>query len=106
MAIRDFPSRSLLRVGVVLRDSAPTVLFAALLIFNIWRTLHHPMWRDEMQVFLLGTDSSSFADLIRNLAYEPHPYLWHVLVWIGAHIYPDSLSMRVIHAALATCVWL
>src|SRR5262249_6091107 len=97
---------SALRGDGRLRDSALTAVFAAVLIFNIWRTLHHPMWRDEMQVFLLGADSSSLVDLIRNLAYEPHPYLWHILIWIGAHVYPDPLSMRIIHAALATCVWL
>lgn len=99
-------AKSALRNEERLRDAALTVLFAALLIFNIWRTLRHPMWRDEMQVFLLGADSPSLADLIRNLAYEPHPYLWHVLTWIGAHIYPDPLSMRIIHALLATWVWL
>src|SRR5215208_3821246 len=107
MAIPDFQSpKTWLRDGSQLRNRAYAILFAALLVFNIARTLHHSMWRDEMQVFLLGAYSPSLSELIRNLAYEPHPYLWHLLVWIAAHIYLDPISMQVLHALLASCVWL
>jgi hypothetical protein len=50
MAILNFRSGTAsLREVASLRDVSLTVLFAALLAFNIWRTLHHAMWRDEMQ---------------------------------------------------------
>lgn len=89
-----------------LRAVALTALFAALLVFNIWRTLHHAMWRDEMQLFLIGADASSLPELFRNFAYEPHPRLWPLLVWFATRIYADPMSMQVMHALLATCVWL
>lgn len=89
-----------------LREVAFTALFVALLAFNVWRTLHHAMWRDEMQVFLLGAYSPSLVELFRNLEYETHPDLWHLLVWIGARVYAHPLSMQVIHVLLATGVWL
>jgi len=53
---------------------------------------------------LFGTYSPSLPELIRNLAHEPHPYLWHVMVWIGAHIYPDPASQQVIHILVASAV--
>ena len=64
------------------------------------------MWRDEMQVFLIGANSSSLSELFRNLQYEPHPSLWPLLVWLGSRIYADPVSMQVIHVLLATGVWL
>jgi hypothetical protein len=107
MAILNFRSaKPTLRDSTRLRDSALTALFAALLVFNVARTLHHAMWRDEMQVFLLAADSPSLSALFRNLAHEPHPDLWPVLVWLGTRIYADPISMQIIHALLATCVWL
>jgi hypothetical protein len=85
---------------------APHVLFVLLLAFNVTRTLRHAMWRDEMQVFLLGAYSPTLRELFRNLEYETHPDLWHLLVWFGARVYDYPVSMQVLHVALATCVWL
>src|ERR1051325_8580278 len=89
-----------------LREAAPAAFFAILLAFNIWRTLHHAMWRDEMQIYLLGAYNPSLGDLFHYLRYEPHPDLWHLLVWLGARIYADPVSMQIIHIVLATSVWL
>src|SRR2546429_84734 len=98
MAILNFRSaKPSLRDDARLRNSALAVLFAALLVFNITRTLHHAMWRDEMQVFLLAADSPSLSELFRNLAYEPHPDLWPLLVWLGTRIYADPISMQSFH---------
>lgn len=85
---------------------APHLLFVALLAFNVMRTLHHAMWRDEMQVFLFSADRPTLPELFRSLAYEPHTDLWHVLVWLAARLSNDPVSMQVVHIALATAVWL
>jgi hypothetical protein len=107
MAILSLRSTKLaVRESTRLHDAMLTVLFVALLAFNVWRTLHHAVWRDEMQVFLLGAYSPSLMELFRNLEYETHPDLWHVLVWLGARIYADPISLQVIHVLLATGVWL
>lgn len=44
-------------------------------------TLRHTFWRDETQAWLIARDSSSLAVLIRNLHYETHPPLWHLLLY-------------------------
>ena len=44
-------------------------------------TLRHTFWRDETQAWLIARDSSSLSDLIRNLHYESHPPLWHLLLY-------------------------
>lgn len=44
-------------------------------------TLRHTFWRDETQAWLIARDSPTFAALIRNLRYEPHPPLWHLLLY-------------------------
>jgi hypothetical protein len=67
------------------------LLFVALLASNIVRTFRHAMWRDEMQVFLYGADSPTLPELFRNLEYEVHPDLWHLLVWFAARIYDDPV---------------
>jgi hypothetical protein len=85
---------------------APHLLFIVLLAFSIVRTFRHAMWRDEMQVFLLGAYSPTLSDLFRNLEYETHPDLWHVLVWLSARIYDAPVLMQLIHVVLATAVWL
>jgi hypothetical protein len=95
-----------LRDSAGVREAALTVLFFSLLAFNIWRTMHHAMWRDEMQIYLLGAYNPSLSDLFHYLRYEPHPDLWHALVWLGARVYAHPASMQVIHILLAACVWL
>ena len=51
------------------RDHA---LFLLLLAFGIARTLRHAMWRDELQIFQLGTASRSIVELFHRLRYEAH----------------------------------
>jgi hypothetical protein len=50
-----------------------TVLFFLLSLNTI---LHHEMWRDELQAWLIARDSDSIAQLFfQNLRYEGHPGL-------------------------------
>jgi hypothetical protein len=64
------------------------------------------MWRDEMQVFLLGAYSPTLSDLFRKLEYETHPDLWHLLVWLAARISDAPVAMQAVHVVLASIVWL
>ncbi len=106
MAIPNRQSNPALSASARASDVALTFAFTALLIFNIARTLHHAMWRDEMQVFLITADSPSLVELFRNLRYEPHPDLWPLLVWLGTRIYADPITMQALHVAVASGVWL
>jgi len=64
------------------------------------------MWRDELQIFQLGTNSRTLVDLSNNLRYQGHPALWDVLVWGVAHLTPNPAWMQVLHAATAVPIWL
>jgi len=44
-------------------------------------TVRHAFWRDEAQAWLIARDSPSLAALVHNLRYEPHPPLWHLLLY-------------------------
>ena len=56
------------------------VITALFLVVTIPVMLHHEMWRDEVQAWLLARDSASLADLFRALHYEGHPALWYLIL--------------------------
>ncbi len=74
------------------------VMYLALLTTLV---LHHEMWRDEMQVWTIAQASGSFADLLRNVAYEPHPALWYMCAWVLGKLSSDPLTLQFFHVLLA-----
>jgi len=65
------------------------------------------MWGDELQAWLIARDSTSFFDLLHNLRYEGHPGLWHLLLYIPAHVSWNPVSMQVINFFIAVgAAWL
>jgi hypothetical protein len=43
--------------------------------------LHHEMWRDEYQAWLVARDAHTLPELLRNLRYEGNPFVWHLLLF-------------------------
>ena len=80
-------------------------LFAVLLGISIVRALHHAMWRDELQAFMLALYSPSPWSLLIKLKYEGHPGLWHLLLWFITRVSSDPMWMQIVHIGLATAVW-
>ncbi len=66
--------------------------------------LHHEMWRDELQSWLIAKDSSSMIDLFNNLRYEGHPALWHSCLYLITRFTHNPLAMQIFHLLLATGV--
>ncbi len=66
--------------------------------------LHHEMWRDELQSWLIAKDSSSMIDLFNNLRYEGHPALWHTCLYLITRFTHNPLAMQIFHLLLATGV--
>jgi hypothetical protein len=54
---------------------AVLVLYAGLVLFG---ALHHELWRDEAQAWLVARDLS-IPDILRNAPHEGSPVLWHLL---------------------------
>ena len=79
------------------------VVFAVLATVGI---LHHPMWRDELQAWLVAVDSRSLGELFSNLRLETHPCLWHLLLYCVSRITANPVGMQILHLVLAvTTIW-
>jgi len=77
--------------------------FIILTGYNFWQLLHHAMWRDELQAWLIATESrGSFSELWRAMSYEPQPGIWHVLIWLLSHISTDPFLMQLFHFICGT----
>ncbi len=84
---------------LLISESGSIVIFAVLGFIGI---LHHEMWRDEMQAWLLAKDSPSLAALYQNTLYEGHPLLWHVCLYGLAKISHNPFIMQTFHLLLST----
>jgi hypothetical protein len=94
------------RRGTGIAATVGDALFALLIVVNVIRTLHHAMWRDETQIFMLALYSSSPWSLLLKLKHEAHPGLWHMLVWVMTRVTSNPMSMQIMHIALAIGVWI
>ncbi|MBF0487102.1 MAG: hypothetical protein HQK98_02975 [Nitrospirae bacterium] len=72
--------------------------FVALGLFNI---LHHVMWRDELEAWMMARDASSLSELFNNIKYQGHPALWFVTLYALSRLTPNPLIMQIFHLALA-----
>ena len=55
------------------------VSFLLYLLFNGILLLRHEMWRDEVNVWLMGRDLS-VIELFQEIKYQGHPCLWYLLI--------------------------
>lgn len=80
-----------------------TLLITAIYFVVSWiGMLHHEIWFDEAQAWLIARDSNSVSDLLQNLQYEGHPLLWHLLLFILTKFTSNPFWMQVLHVFLAT----
>jgi hypothetical protein len=62
----------------------------------------HAMWADEVQAWLIARDSIDIPSLFRNLHYEGHPGLWHLLLMPLTRLGRDPRLMQALNFAIAT----
>ena len=55
------------------------------------------MWGDEAQAFLIARDSALFSDLFKNVRYEGHPSLWHLLIKLSIFFIPHFYVVQVLN---------
>ncbi len=80
----------------------PWVVTAAFAAVASWGAAHHEMWRDELQAWLLARDSASPIELLRNMRYDGHPALWHLVLMPLTRITRAPIAMTIAHVAIAT----
>jgi len=87
------------------------VLHLVFLVYTVLIILvasKHEPWADEAQAWLQARDSSLWTLLFRNLHYEGHPPLWHLVLMLPSRLLPYG-SMKVVSvlfAAAGTYVFL
>jgi len=86
-------------------DAAFTgLIVVAFLFIGAAGILHHEMWRDELQAWLIARDSASLGDLFYNLRYEKHPGLWHLCLYFISRFTTNPLAMQLFHLGIAAGV--
>ena len=75
-----------------------TVVFFLVALFGM---LHHEMWRDEHQPWLIALASHSIPQLIYNMRFEGHPALWHLLLDIITSFTHNIIYQQALHLLIA-----
>ncbi len=76
-----------------------TVIFFVLSFIGV---LHHEIWLDEAQHWLLARDSKSIPNLITNTQYEGHPILWNILLFFISRFSLNPFWMQLLHIIIST----
>ncbi|MBF0618516.1 MAG: hypothetical protein HQK88_17085 [Nitrospirae bacterium] len=76
-----------------------TLVFFVLTLFNI---LHHVMWRDELEAWMIARGASSLHELVENMRYQGHPMLWHLILYPITKITRNPVAMQMVHLVIAT----
>lgn len=78
--------------------------FACLLLFaglSLYGLMHHELWRDETQAWLIVRESHSLAQLLENIRYDGHPALWFMALFALPEIQQGFLPAQVLHYLIA-----
>ncbi|MBF0466001.1 MAG: hypothetical protein HQK88_17115 [Nitrospirae bacterium] len=76
-----------------------TLVFFVLTLFNI---LHHAMWRDELEAWMIARDADTLHGLVENMRYQGHPMLWHLILYPITKITRNPVAMQMVHLLIAT----
>ncbi len=81
------------------------VVFAAFATTTFFLLLHHEIWRDEAQGYLLVRDLS-IPELLRHLPCESQFALWYLLIWPFGALGPPAFAINIFHWLLSctTCL--
>ncbi len=80
----------------------PYILTAVFFILSFIGILHHEMWRDEYQAWMVASDAHSVGELFKNLKYEGNPVLWHAFLYVITSFTDNPFSMQVFHILIST----
>lgn len=76
-------------------------VFALFLVLTGLTVFYHELWRDELQTYALVRASHSLKELFINKAYEGHPALWYLLLYVLTRFNESPLAMQWLHFVIA-----
>ena len=91
-----------LRKALISDETFAISMAAAFLVVGLFNVLHHEMWRDELQAWLIAGGSRSLTELVRNMSYDGHPPLWYLLLYAVSRLTDDPAAMQLLHVGIAT----
>ncbi len=74
---------------------------AACLLLTLPRLFLHELWRDEAWLWLVVTESRSFADLVSPLERSGQGYLFPVLFFLARQVSTSPRTLQLLHLVLA-----
>ncbi|MCL4500419.1 MAG: hypothetical protein M1438_01020 [Deltaproteobacteria bacterium] len=77
------------------------LLISAFFVLELLLILHHPLWQDEWQAWLIARGSGSLNELLHNMRYEGHPGLWYLALYLLSRWTSNPLAMQLFHLVLA-----
>lgn len=78
------------------------ILLITFCILSAIGILHHEMWRDELEAWLIANNSNSVSELLNNLRYTGHPALWYICLYFITRFTNNVLAMQIFHLIIAT----
>jgi hypothetical protein len=88
--------------GAVPSRGLGIALPAAFFVLSLVGVLHHEMWRDEYQAWMVAQQSHSLPELFRNLRYEGNPALWHLVLFGVTRVFDAPIAMALVHVGIST----
>jgi tetratricopeptide (TPR) repeat protein len=79
-------------------------LFLILLVYSlagIVGVVHHEMWRDELEPWLIASCSETLSDFFRNMKMGSNPYLWYLILHFLSKITLSPIIAQLAHLAFA-----
>jgi hypothetical protein len=80
----------------------PLIITGIFFLLSSIGILHHEMWRDELQAWMVARDAHSVTQLFQNVKYEGHPALWHLFLYALSSVTHDPYIMQVFHVLIST----
>jgi hypothetical protein len=81
---------------------AAAAIAAVFFVVGLVGVLHHEMWRDELEAWLVATDSPTVRALLSNISTQPHPPLWYLVAWLLARVTSDPRALQLLSLAVGT----
>ena len=64
------------------KDLSLWIAFAIYAIITGFLSWRHTMWRDELQLWLVASKSSTFSELLKNISNENRPMGYFIFCWV------------------------
>lgn len=77
------------------------ITFVGLGLFGIQ---HHELWRDEFHSAMIAFESGSLPDLLARKAYEGHPLMWYLLLYMLKQFTTNWYAIAILHLCIASLV--